>query len=110
MFWVTSFLHFAFSLTVESMLSMVSSAPEILSSLSCILLLMFVSMTPDLFPKFPISSVVSLYDFLVVSTSVFRSWMVLFISITCLLVLSCNSMVDVLEFAFCHLVISSVSW
>jgi hypothetical protein len=40
MFWVRTFLHFAFSLTVLSMFSMVSSAPEILSSISCILLVM----------------------------------------------------------------------
>jgi hypothetical protein len=38
MFSVRSFLHFAFSLTIVSMFSMVSSAPEILSSISCILL------------------------------------------------------------------------
>jgi hypothetical protein len=32
MFWVRSFLNFLFSLTVVSIFSMVSSAPEILSS------------------------------------------------------------------------------
>jgi hypothetical protein len=37
-------LHFAFSLIVVPMFSMESSAPEILSSISCILLLM----VPDL--------------------------------------------------------------
>jgi hypothetical protein len=33
MFWVSSFCHFAFSLTVVSMFSKVSSAPEIRSSI-----------------------------------------------------------------------------
>jgi hypothetical protein len=46
MFWVRSFLHFAFILTVVSMFSIVSSVPEILSSISGILLVMIASMAP----------------------------------------------------------------
>jgi hypothetical protein len=74
MFWVRISLPFAFSLTVVTMFSMESFAPEILSSIPCILLMMLVSMFHDLFPF----RVVSLCDFFIVSTSIFRSWMDLF--------------------------------
>jgi hypothetical protein len=85
-------LHF--SLTVVSIFPMVASAPEILSSISCILLVILASMTPDLFPRFANTGVVSLCDFFIVSSSIFRSWMVLFISFTCLIVFSYNSLRD----------------
>jgi hypothetical protein len=88
MFSVRSFLHYVFSLTVVSMFSMVSSAPVIFSPISCILLVILTSITPDLFPRFSISRDVSLRDFLIVSTSIFRSWVDLFNSFRCFVVFS----------------------
>ena len=74
-------MHFAFSLTVVSTFSMVSSVPEILSSSSCVLLMILASITHDLFTRFSNSRVVSVCDFFIVSTYIFRSWMVLFNSL-----------------------------
>jgi hypothetical protein len=93
---------------------MESSAPEILSSISYILLLMVVSMVPDFFPGVSISRVVSLWVFFIVSTSIFRSWMVLFNSITCLVVFSYNSLkhfcVSSLKVSSCLPVFSCISF
>jgi hypothetical protein len=95
MFWVRPFLHFAFSMTVVLMFSMISSAPDVLSSIFCILLMMLRSMIHDLFPSFFfLSRVVSLCDFFIVSTYIFRAWMVLFNSFTCLFVFFSNSLRD----------------
>ena len=48
-----------------------------------------------LFPWFYISRIVSLCDFIIVSISIFRSWLVLFNSFTCLFVcVFCNSLRD----------------
>jgi hypothetical protein len=73
---------------------MVLSTSEIYSSISCILLMIFVSVAPYLFPRFSISGVASICDFFIVSISIFGSWTVLFNSFTCLIVFSYISLRD----------------
>ena len=53
MFWVKSFLFLVFSFTVVSIPSMSSFTADILSSISCNLLVMFAPVTPVLFQGFP---------------------------------------------------------
>jgi hypothetical protein len=72
-------------------------------------------MFPDFFPRVSISRVVSLCVFFIVSTSIFRSWMVLFNSITYLVVFSCNSLrgfffVSSLKASSCLPVFSCISF
>ena len=94
MFWVRIFLHFTHPFIFVSMFSKESSTPEILASITCFLLVMLKSMTHDFFPMVSISRAVSLWVFFIVSTSIFRSWMVLFNSFTCLFAFSCISLRD----------------
>jgi len=74
MFWTSSFICFTLSLTVVSRISVESSAPKILSSISCILLVMVVSTAQCLFLLFSISRVVSLCAFFLASISIFNSF------------------------------------
>jgi ABC-type multidrug transport system permease subunit len=70
------------------------SAPEILSSIFCILLVILASVIPNLFPSFSISWTVSLCDLFIVSIPIFRSLTVLFNYCIYLVVFSCNSSKD----------------
>jgi hypothetical protein len=67
---VRNYLDLKFSLTVGSISSFVYSTPEILSSISYILLVMHVTI---LFPWFSFSRVPSGYVFFIASIFVFRS-------------------------------------
>jgi hypothetical protein len=76
------------------MFSMVSSAPEILSCISYILLVMLASMATFSFLGFLSPEWSPFVISLLVSTSIFRSWVVLFNSFTCLVVFSYNTLRD----------------
>jgi hypothetical protein len=67
MFWARSFV---FSLKDVSISSMVSSKSQILSSISCILLVMLASVVPSVFLRLPISRVASICYFFIVSISI----------------------------------------
>ena len=84
MFWVRRCLHFPFSLTVVSMFSMVSSVPEILYSISCILFEMLASISPKFFFFFFLSPVSSLCDFLLPLFPFLDTKWILFYSFTVL--------------------------
>jgi hypothetical protein len=92
MFWVRSFYDFCifFNCCVNVFYDIFCSWNSLLYS--CILLVLFESMTTDLFPRLPNSRVVFLCDFFIVSISIFRSWMVLFISFACWIAFSYNSL------------------
>ena len=62
------FMSFPFCIFfVVAISSMVSSTPQILFSVSCILLMMLASVAPDDFPKLSLSRVASLCVFFIVS-------------------------------------------
>jgi hypothetical protein len=71
MLWVSRFLCFKFSLTVSLISSTVSSTPEILSSISCIPLIIPTSVIHDFFRRVSISRFASSCVFFIVSTSIF---------------------------------------
>ena len=65
-----------------------SFMPEILSSIYYILLVMFVSIVPVLFPRFSIFRITSVCVSFIAFIPIFSSWAVLLISSTCLAVFS----------------------
>jgi hypothetical protein len=67
---------------------------EILSSSSCILLVMLASIVTDLFPKLSISGVASFYVLFIVSLPIFRSLNIFFNYFSCLILFSCISLRD----------------
>jgi hypothetical protein len=91
MLWVSSILCFECSLTIVSIFSMISSTPEVLSSISCNLLVILTSVIPNLLPRFSISRFVYICVFFIVSISTFRSLIALFNYFPWLSVFSCIS-------------------
>jgi hypothetical protein len=93
MFSVRSILHFL-SLLCQCFLRYLLYLRFYLFYLLSLVLVMLASMTLDLFSRVSISRIVSLCDFFIVSIFIFRSWVVLFNSYTCLVVFSCISLRD----------------
>ena len=91
MFWVRIILHFLWLLYPCSLWNLLHLG---LSRPSLVLLLMLVSPVSYFFPRVSIYRVVSLWVFFTISTSILRSWMDLFNSVTSLVVFSCNSLWD----------------
>ena len=91
MFWVRIILHFLWLLYPCSLWNLLHLG---LSLPSLVLLLMLVSPVSYFFPRVSIYRVVSLWVFFTISTSILRSWMDLFNSVTSLVVFSCNSLWD----------------
>jgi hypothetical protein len=84
MFGVTSFLHFAFSLTVVSLFPTVSSIPEILSSTFCIMLV--ISFLGFLYPGLSLFVISLLFIFPVLDSGWFCSipspgWLCFFVDL-----------------------------
>jgi hypothetical protein len=86
-------------LPIVSISSRASFMPEILSSISCILVLMLASVVHDLFPRFSISNVAFICFFFIASTSTFGSWTVLFYFFTYFIVFSCICLKDLFVFS-----------
>ena len=91
MFLVRIILHFLWLLYPCSLWNLLHLG---LSRPSLVLLLMLVSLVSYFFPSVSIYRVVSLWGFFTISTSILRSWMDLFNSVTSLVVFSWNSLWD----------------
>ena len=73
MFSVRDFLDLMFSLTDVSIFSIVSSTPEILSYITCTLLVMLAFVVPAYPNRFSISRILSVYMFFIAPISILRS-------------------------------------
>jgi hypothetical protein len=90
--------------------STVSCTSEILSSVSCIQLVILTSVIPDLFPRFAISRFASICISFIISTSTFKSWTALFNVFSFLIVFSyIDLFVSSLSASICLLVFSCIS-